>query len=335
MTPSGIVTVSALIPGHFYLPHKDVFQDALESGAMSGDTVPTFAFLIEHPSLGKYMFDLGLRKHAEGYPPAWNETLQELKPDCNEDVCDILLANHIQPSEIKGVIFSHLHFDHTGDVQPFVSAEIILGAEARSLFDKPYPDDPESLILAWPLGRSIRYLDFFSGISDSSKTNSGIRAEEDTSGSLPVHLSSSENSKASPPRLPGFDRVLDFFGDQSLYIIDAPGHFPGHLMVLARVANPMASELSPSIYVLLAGDCCHNRECYSPGTRLVSQENHDDIVVARETVSSLIRTAKEMPNVIVVLAHEKELEEEGMPLLPTSLNDWAARRSAERLSEEK
>lgn len=56
------VQIYSLIGGHFYLPHKEVFQDALDSNIGTGDTVPTFSFLIEHPTRGKYLFDLGLRK---------------------------------------------------------------------------------------------------------------------------------------------------------------------------------------------------------------------------------------------------------------------------------
>ncbi|KAF9059358.1 beta-lactamase-like protein [Rhodocollybia butyracea] len=327
MAFSCTITVSALIPGHFYLPHEDVFQDAFESKASSGDIVPTFAFLLEHPSHGKYMFDLGLRKHGKGYPPAWDETLEEFKPDCSQDVCDILRANRVEPTEIKGVIFSHLHFDHTGDIEPFTSAEIILGIDAKPLFDSPYPEDPESLFPDWPKGRIVRYLEY----SDDTETETYQTQVTTESPTESLVMSSSSHP------LPRFTKAFDFFGDQSLLIIDAPGHFPGHLMALARVSErPPTNRTSTSgtsIYVLLAGDCCHNRECYSPGTRLISQANYEDVAVARETVASLIRTVKEMPNVVVVLAHEKELENEGMPLLPDSLNEWAVKQVAERISE--
>jgi glyoxylase-like metal-dependent hydrolase (beta-lactamase superfamily II) len=186
--------------------------------------------------------------------------------------------------------------------------------DAKSLFDKPYPEDPESLFPDWPKGRIVRYLEF-SGKENASTVNV----------SNTVHP------------LPTFTKTFDFFGDQSLLIIDAPGHFPGHLMALARVSefplptNPTstASNTFRPIYVLLAGDCCHNRECYIPGTRLISQTNYDNIDVARKSVASLIRTVKEMPNVVVVLAHERELEDEGMPLLPDSLNEWVVKRVTE------
>jgi hypothetical protein len=54
-----------------------------------------------------------------------------------------------------------------------------------------------------------------------------------------------------------FNRALDFFGDGTLYLVDAPGHFEGHITALARVA--------PGTFVFLGADTCNNRECYTPG----------------------------------------------------------------------
>ena len=48
----------------------------------------------------------------------------------------------------------------------------------------------------------------------------------------------------------GFPAVIDFFGDGSVYIVDAPGHLFGHVNLLARVADKR--------WVYLGGDCCHD-----------------------------------------------------------------------------
>lgn len=48
-----------------------------------------------------------------------------------------------------------------------------------------------------------------------------------------------------------FDHAMDFFGDQSFWIIKAPGHMPGNLCTCAR--------LKSGEWVLLASDCCHSR----------------------------------------------------------------------------
>lgn len=180
---------------------------------------------------------------------------------------------------------SHLHFDHVGDLTPFVAAELVLGDDAAELMQKPYPRDPESLWQEFPAGQRVRYVQF-----DSDRPPSRLV--------MPIG---------------SFERGLDFFGDGSFYLIDAPGHLPGHLAALARIAD--------SKFVLLAADCCHNRLCYDPGERLISHENYHDIKVARETVQRL-KTMNQAGNVLLILAHEKERLEE-MPLFPSAMNNWA------------
>jgi len=192
--------------------------------------------------------------------------------------------------------YSHLHFDHVGDLTPFSSALLVLGGEASELMKFPYPRDPQSPFQEFPKGQKVHYVDF------------------------------STDRKTVP--LGPFPRAVDYFEDGSFYLIDAQGHFPGHLAALARVG--------PNQFVLLAGDCCHNRLCYSPGERLISRENHDNIDLARETVKHL-QVMHQLDNVVVLLAHEVERLNE-MPLFPQKLNKWAGeeiqRKRAKRGSSE-
>jgi glyoxylase-like metal-dependent hydrolase (beta-lactamase superfamily II) len=46
--------------------------------------------------------------------------------------------------------------------------------------------------------------------------------------------------------------AIDFFQDGSFYLLDMPGHCPGHMGALARVTS------NPSTFILLAGDTFHN-----------------------------------------------------------------------------
>lgn len=276
------VSVSALHAGSVFLPDREVFDDSLDTD--TGSKVPSFAFLIQHGQHGKLLFDLGLRKHGKGYPPAWDETLQTFTVDCPHDVADILNGGDVAPSSINTIVYSHLHFDHVGDLSPFPSAELVVGAPAAELMEKPYPRYPDSLWQEFPPHQKVRYIQF-----------------EDN---MPP-------SRVVTP-LGSFDRGLDFYGDGSLYLLDAPGHFPGHLGALARVA--------PNTFALLAADCCHNRLCYCPGDRLISRENYHELDVARKTVDKL-KAMHAVDNVVVILAHEKERLDE-MPLFPTALDDW-------------
>jgi hypothetical protein len=44
---------------------------------------------------------------------------------------------------------------------------------------------------------------------------------------------------------------MDFFGDGSLWLVQAPGHMPGNLFAAVRVEG--------DIWIVLGGDCCHSR----------------------------------------------------------------------------
>jgi len=48
-----------------------------------------------------------------------------------------------------------------------------------------------------------------------------------------------------------FDKALDFFGDGTFWVIQAPGHMPGNLCAAARIKGQK--------WVLLGSDCCHSR----------------------------------------------------------------------------
>lgn len=184
---------------------------------------------------------------------------------------------------------SHLHWDHVGDPARFTSAEFVLGADAVSLLSSAYPANPSSPYMALPAGRHVRYMHF---------------APEDDS----------ERAQVALAPFGPFARAVDFYGDGSLYLVDAPGHSPGHLTAAARVG--------PGAFVFLAGDVCHNREGYAPGVRVMCAHPHDRPEVARDTVERLEQLEREYAAAVVVLAHEREREEE-MPMFPLELNGWA------------
>ena len=52
-------------------------------------------------------------------------------------------------------------------------------------------------------------------------------------------------------KIGSFD-AFDFFGDGSFYLLDAPGHAPGHLCGLAR------TTASPASFVFMGADACHH-----------------------------------------------------------------------------
>jgi hypothetical protein len=48
-----------------------------------------------------------------------------------------------------------------------------------------------------------------------------------------------------------FEKAMDYFGDGSFWIVQAPGHMPGNCLAVAR--------LQSGDWICLGSDCCHSR----------------------------------------------------------------------------
>ena len=56
------VTVHAFVVGGLWFPVREVFQDSLHEPETVGSNIPFIAFMVTHPTKGRALFDLGLRK---------------------------------------------------------------------------------------------------------------------------------------------------------------------------------------------------------------------------------------------------------------------------------
>lgn len=162
------------------------------------------------------------------------------------------------------------------------------------LSERVYPANREGIIQELPRNKSITFIDF-----------------DDSAGPY---------SRISP--FATFSRAVDFFGDGSLYFVDTPGHTPGHMSAVTRIAR--------DTFMFLGGDVCHHPEAYAPGSRLISQRMHEDIVASRDTVSRLAQLNDGMPNVIVVIAHDVSKVQQGLPLFPDDVRDWVLQQVEKR-----
>ena len=108
-------------------------------------------------------------------------------------------------------------------------------------------------------------------------------------------------------RVGPFPRAHDFFGDGSLYVLDAAGHCTGHVNVLARTSRAGA-------WLLLAGDAAHDVRLLT-GERALAVRVHpetgrvrcahidkDAAMAHLERVKALVG----VPGVQVLLAHDWE-----------------------------
>ncbi|KAI0146778.1 beta-lactamase-like protein [Pestalotiopsis sp. NC0098] len=185
-------------------------------------STPCFAFLIQHPVLKRSLvFDLGIKKDWENLPPPLLERFEKsgYTVDVPKHVREILDEGGVDTKSIEAVVWSHWHFDHTGNPSTFdPETKLIVGPGCREQIFPGYPDNPGAAFLQRDVeGREIVSLDF----------------------------------AAAPLKIGRFDAV-DYFGDGSFYFLDSPGHAVGHVCGLARATS------APDSFILMGGDAVHH-----------------------------------------------------------------------------
>lgn len=102
-------------------------------------------------------------------------------------------------------------------------------------------------------------------------------------------------------------RTMDIFQDGSLLLVDAPGHLPGHINILARTGQGK--------YVYLAGDACHDRRIMT-GERGIGEWYDEQRQICcihsnRHEAETTIERIKqlELEGVEVIFAHDVEWEQ--------------------------
>ena len=85
--------------------------------------------------------------------------------------------------------------------------------------------------------------------------------------------------------------AVDFFGDGSLWIVDAPGHIHGHVNALLRVAADK--------WVYLGGDCCHDRRILTGEKGILEYDNgHGTLKSSHAELSKAKATIKNVQKLI-------------------------------------
>lgn len=264
------------------------------------------------------LFDLGVRKDWENYSPSMVSLIQsisEVRSPTN--ISEILDANSkstgITSRDIEAVIWSHQHFDHIGDVTTFPpSTELVVGPGVRDLCVPGYPTKPDAMMLEADLtGRCVR-----------------------------------EASFDQECLWIGRFKAYDFFGDGSFYLLDAPGHCPGHLCGFARVTS--SEDSTSSSFIFMGADACHHAGILRPTKNhplpssfpvdimrihreirpnslhepffVQSQKLFPHYEQAVETVRN-IQDLDALENVFVILAHDGSLQEH-LTFFPERINDW-------------
>jgi len=197
----------------------------------------SYSFLIKHRGTSSQgqnkddtlIFDLGIRKDWENSAASIVEQLKAFKSDLHveKDVATILREHGQSLEEVGGIIWSHGHFDHTGNPATFpTSTDLIVGPGFKAAFVPGFPTVPDSPVdeRAWQ-DRNLREIDF--------------------------------KSEGNDLRIGDFP-ALDFYGDGSFYLLDTPGHAVGHLCALAR------TTANPPTFIFMGGDIAHHAGEFRP-----------------------------------------------------------------------
>lgn len=167
------------------------------------------------------VFDLGSRKDWWNMSPTCREHLRKVIPalDVKKNMDEVLKEGGVDLKTIKRAVWSHWHWDHTGDLSKFPKeTELIVGPGFKKSFMPGYPANENSPMLdADYEGRTVTEISF----SDPSTIKIG---------EFEAH---------------------DLYGDGSFYVLNVPGHAVGHISGLARTST------NPDTFVFMGGDVCH------------------------------------------------------------------------------
>ncbi|KAH8834696.1 hypothetical protein DL96DRAFT_1701725 [Flagelloscypha sp. PMI_526] len=154
----------------FVLPAAAFIQPILPGHENLNGT--TYSYLISNSKKNKkILFDLGPRKDLENLAPAVRAFLNGFNFNAPKDITELLHDAETPLDAINAVIFSHVHFDHIGDMSLFpYSTELVIGpGTVRDLYDPV--SNPNGTLLATDFAnRTVTELDF-----SKSKTEIGGR----------------------------------------------------------------------------------------------------------------------------------------------------------------
>ncbi|KAF2832460.1 AhpD-like protein [Ophiobolus disseminans] len=294
------VSVHALSCGHFTLPEYQFVHPISREARKS---VPSLGFLIQHRNHGtgkttRIVFDLGLRRDVTRYAAPIQKHIKTRQPMTTDpDVIKSLARGGLQPSDIDFVLYSHIHWDHIGEPHDFPTSTFVVGHGSLALLD--------GTSLSLRGGHSFFEHDLLPSdrtieLCDPLSVTTALYEIDKTPGS--VNLNGSWQAYGSLPQ------TLDVFWDGSLLIVNAPGHLPGHINLLARTSD--------GSQVYMAGDACHDRRLLT-GEKSIGEWDdvhghtcciHADRKQAEKTIDRIRQL--EMEGVEIIFAHDVEWENE-------------------------
>ena len=219
------------------------------------------AFLVEHPGVGNVLVDTGFHPSV-GVDPKQNlgrlaaTLFPKPETEASQAVPAQLRARGIEPSSVKVVVMTHLHFDHASGMSEFPDATFVFSTSEWEAATASRAQMNGYVARQFDHGFDYRLLDFESEEADSFAT---------------------------------FGRSLDLFGDGSVRTVFTPGHTHGHMSVILKLRGREVLLAGDAIYTLralregalpyLMADSHHYRRSLKE-IQLYERETPDTLVVA-------------------------------------------------------
>ncbi|KAF5351165.1 hypothetical protein D9756_008240 [Leucocoprinus leucothites] len=265
-------TVSALESGHMHIVDR-IFVNNPENDDLQ--RVPCLSFLLQHSTNNKkLLFDLGVRKDWQNLPPKVLASIPPaFKVEVEQDVVESLAKGGLTPDDIDTVFVSHIHFDHAGYSPLFPKSQFVVGGETMKVIEEGLWPDKEDSVYA--------------------------------SDVIPMDRTRFLGEDLTWEPIGPFSRAYDFYGDGSLYVVDAPGHLWGHINLLVRTG-------ADGGWIYLAGDTAHHWNLITGQSGLACHHTsplHQDKEVAEDMIRRVGELSR-LPRVKVILAHGRPWYEE-------------------------
>ncbi len=183
--------------------------------------LPFVAYLVEHPGAGPFLIDTGFDESVAEDPKANLGGLMSAgaaKPTVFEPAHAVpaqLEERGIDPSDVRLVVMTHLHYDHTSGIPQFADTTFLVTEPEWNAATRP--------------GAVLRGY---------------VRKHYDQ----PYDWCTIDFDRSNVDSFATFGRAVDLFGDGSVHLVSTPGHTAGHMSVLLRTGGPEVLAIGDAAY---------------------------------------------------------------------------------------